>query len=472
MLCGGVARVDITPPVPIDLVGYSRRWQPATEIRGPLTATALVIDDGERRAVIVALDLPILRPDDADALRERIAAAAGADPDCVLVNVSHTHAGPHTSMQGIKIGGNQRGHSENEIEYIAALAGRIAGAAALAAGRLEPVRVAGGSGSFDLGVNRREPGPDGRIILGWNPDGVRDTDVGVIVIARDDGTPLALLVNYACHPVVVGPDDSAINPDFPGPMRDLVEQVTGATCLFLQGAAGDVLPLEGFHDSTGPEVTFGRLLGIEAIHIASGIETHEIDIEKHEFGSVTPISLYRKVRRSLQQPQLVRVSSARAELPLKRVPTDTELKDELGRYRTALEEARDAGAGAEQTNPLEYHVNWAEEALRQVRAGEARPEVSAFLQVIRIGDIAVVAVPGEVFSEIALEVKRKSPAAVTLFTGYSNGIISYLPTAAAYPLGGYEVDYAHHSYGLVEQVGPETEAILTAACAELLSQLW
>lgn len=472
MLQAGVGRTDITPPIPIDLVGYSRRWQPATAVRAPLTTTALVVDDGTTRVAIIAIDLPVLRPDDATRWRRAVAEAIDTNPDHVLINLSHTHAGPTSHIGGVKIGGDQRGHSPVEVAYIALLPHQVVAAARLAIDALTPAMVGAAVGSSDLAVNRRERTEDGRTILGWNPEGPLDRDVGVLSVVRPSGSVLATVVNYACHPVVVGPDDPGVNPDFPGPMRELIERVTGAPALYLQGAAGNVLPLEGFFPASGPEVRFGRRLAVEALHAADRAAPIPMTVEKLDFGSVTPISLYRRVPVDPAPAQRVAVATAVVDLPLKRVPTLEELDAEVATHQAALDAAVAEGADRTRTNPIEYHLNWAEVARGIVASGGATPSVPAFLQAIRIGDIVLVAVPGEVFSEIALAVKEDSPAATTLFCGYSNGIISYLPCAAEYPFGGYEVDYAHHSYGLVEQVAPESEAILVDACRALVATLF
>jgi len=472
VLHAGIARVDITPPLPIDLVGYSRRWEAATEIRAPLTATALVLDGHQGRVAIVAADVPIIRPADADLVRIAIGTAIDAPAENVLLNVSHTHGGPHTHTGGIKIGGDQRGHSDNELAYIDYLPRQLVAAAQLATHGLTPVRVAGGAGSIDLNVNRRERNPEGRMILGWDPDGVCDRDVGVLRFDREDGSPLAIIVNYACHPVVVGPEDPAVNPDYPGPMRALLERVTGATCLFLQGAAGNVLPLEGFFDHSGPERTFGERLAVEALHVADRLEPVATDLVKEDYGSVTPISLYRHRPLDPQPHQPLVVASRVVAFPLKPIPSIEAMEAERQGYLDQLEQAAATGAGREILNPIEYHLNWADDALRQRREGGDYHEVPAFLQAIRIGDSVIAAVPGEVFSEMAVQVKERSSAATTLFAGYSNGVVSYLPTAASYPAGGYECDYAHHSYGLIEQVAPETERIVVDTCVDLIDELF
>lgn len=472
-LRAGAARVDITPPVPIDLVGYSRRWQPAVEVRRPLSVTALVLEGTGERVAIAGIDTVAFRTEQATAIRELVARAIGTRPESVLLNMNHTHAAPHWSYEGgVKIGGNQREVSEVERRFIDLLPHKIVAAATMAAGRLEPVRAGAGVGSVNLAVNRRERTPDGRTILGWNPDGPVDRDVGVLRLDRPDGSPLAIVVNFACHPVVVGPEVPEVNPDFPGPMRELVEQVSGATCLFLQGAAGNILPLEGFFDHPGPEERFGHRLAIEALRVAFDIETAEHRVVKLEYGSATPISLYRRVPAEQQPEQPLAVAARWVEFPFKYIPTIAQVEEELARYRRDLEQAQAAGADRARLNPLEYHVNWAEDALRQLRAGNVGSGVPAFLQAIRIGDAAIVSVPGEAFAEIALAIKARSPARRTLFAGYANGVVCYLPSAAEHPFGGYEVDYPHHSYGLVAPLAPETEGIIVETSLELLRKLF
>lgn len=469
MLSAGVSRVDITPSIPIDVVGYSRRVEPASEIRGQLTATALVVESGPIRVAILAADVPFLTPPHADRLRAEIGAAIDTSPDHVMIGVSHTHAGPMTDSQGVKIGGQQRERSANELAFIDAFPRQLKEVATQAAAQLEPVRVAGGVGTLDLAVNRREKNAEGRVILGWNPDKAVDRDVGVLRIDRLDGSMLAVLVSYACHPVVVGPEDAGVNPDYPGPMRDLVEQVTDATCLFLQGACGNVLPLEGFFDHTGPEVAFGRKLGVEVLHVLEQLTPTELRIERIDYGSVTPIVLHRQVAVDPQPAQTLAACGRTVQLPLKPLPTLAQLEAERDGYQKEVDRIRSSGTDQVVLNPVEYHLNWAEDAIEQMRRGDIASQVPAFLQAVRIGDTVIATMPGEAFSELAIEVKRRSVAATTLFAGYTNGVLTYLPTAVEYPDGGYECDYAHHSYGLVEQIAPESEKILVDACVELIA---
>ena len=123
------------------------------------------------------------------------------------------------------------------------------------------------------------------------------------------------------------------------------------------------------------------------------IETFETRIERFSYGSVTPIALYRVVRAETQPRQELAVASTVVDLPLKRVPTIAEVQAERDHHQDNLEKARRAGAGLEALNPIQYHISWADDAIAQLEEGPY-DRVAAFIQAIRIGDTAIVAIPG------------------------------------------------------------------------------
>src|SRR5204863_8425349 len=167
-----------------------------------------------------------------------------------------------------------RGEGEDRVRaYTDSLPHLAAGAARLAAQRLTPALVAAGTGTSDIGVNRDLKIEDGRIIVGCNPHGFSDTSVGVLRIDSLDGAPIACIVNYACHPTVLGPAHKLISPDYPGSVREYVEKNTGATCLFIQGAAGDMGPVETFVAEAAVARNLGARLGLEAARVYMGLTT-------------------------------------------------------------------------------------------------------------------------------------------------------------------------------------------------------
>src|SRR6185436_18138394 len=119
-------------------------------------------------------------------------------------------------------------------------------AAAAAAGELRPVRVGSAAGRSPLAVNRRMTTPDGRAAVGLNENGVADRTLTVVRLDGEDDSPVATIVHYACHPIILGPDNTWVTPEFPGIVKRVVETALGGHCLFVQGACGDVGPSELF----------------------------------------------------------------------------------------------------------------------------------------------------------------------------------------------------------------------------------
>ncbi|MBV8395297.1 MAG: hypothetical protein JO064_03460 [Actinobacteria bacterium] len=337
-----------------------------------------------------------------------------------------------------------------------------------AAERLEPARVVWGVGSLADAVNRRER-RDGRVVLGWNPDGAVDRSVTVLQARRPDESAIATLVGYGCHTVTTGPDVPLYSADYPGPLREAVREWTDGECVFFQGAAGNVLPLVCFTESEDEAVRMGRALALEALHAVAGERAWPVQVEREGWGSVTPISLYR--RRPVEaEEQPIAVAEERAVFPLQPVPTI----EELQRMRTEFDAAVEAACaeGPARVRTAAYHARWAEQTEQKVRAGTAPTELDGPITAIRIGDGVIATGPGEIFTEIGLAVKERSPARTTLYAGYTNGIVTYFPTAAEFPLGGYEPDYGNRSFGQVAQVTPESESILVETAVKLVQEVF
>ena len=178
----------------------------------------------------------------AERIRARVTEATGIPGAHVLLNSSHTHAGPWPGA-AYKLGGETDGWTDLELRYWDSLPDQFASCAVRALRDARPARVSGGVGHAPgIAVNRRERTPDGRTILGWNPDGFFDDSVPTLRIDALDGTPVATIVGFGCHPVVVGPDVDAIGSDFVGPLRDRVELLRGGGVAIFQILLCQVLP--------------------------------------------------------------------------------------------------------------------------------------------------------------------------------------------------------------------------------------
>ncbi len=472
-LRAGAAALSIAPPLGLPMQGFIRRYRHAEGYGAPLEVTALALEVGGTRVLLCGVDTAAIQRPAVDALRARVAAAAGAAPEGVILNWNHTHCAPpgDRSFGDLGLGG---GDPTDETlgalgAYLDTMYERIVEAAALASHRLEPAAVAWGLGAADLAVNRRERAPDGRVILGWRPDGLVDRSVTALQARRADGSAIATVVSYGCHPVTVGPDVFDYSADYPGPMRRALRDWTGGEAVFLQGAGGNVLPRVAFAGH-GDAERFGRRLALEALHALADRTAGRRRWERRPDGSATPFSLYR-YRDDLDEAPVLAAVEEDVRFPLLPLPTLDEIGRLRAQYEAAFAEAERSG-GPAQRNIWRYHLVWARRTEAQIRAGTAVTYGAGPINAIRIGQGAIVTGPGEIFTEIGLAVKERSPAAPTLYAGYANGEVCYFPTAASYPEGGYEPEYGNRPHGLPAPVSPECERILVERAVRNLERVF
>ena len=426
----GFGRALMNPPLNIP----TGMWMAQKHVRGSgldmdIAATVIVLRDGDVSTALIDLDLCFLSDSQAAAMRQAVREATGIPIENVLPFCSHTHAGP-------VIVESYRGEGEDCVAaYARMLPYWVAGAAVAALTRLEPVRVAAGTGRSDIGVNRDLPQPDGRIVVGCNPEGFRDPEVGVIRVDSVQGRTLGSIVNYACHPTVLGPGNQLISPDYPGSVRRTVEQATGGLCFFLQGAAGNVGPIETFVDDVAVARRLGTLLGLEAARVFFGLQTKPVEKRlKDVVASGAALAYYDDVPVDVPEPRL-RLASAYVDLPVR--PRLAEV------YEAAPEqlkqwEARLADLESGDGDDTDIAV-----AVQQITRSKLRADrqerysgknsLPVETQAIRLGDTAIVAIGGEPYSEIGVAVKSASPFKnKTLVAGYLGGDMMYIPTREAY----------------------------------------
>jgi len=468
-LQAGVGRAVITPPIGVDLMGYSRRSQPSTGIHMDMYATALVATDGDATVAILDCDLIYLHPPLVDEIRDAIAALLGTQRSHVLVNCTHSHSAPTSSP--VKIGGEQDRVRPEEEAYIRSLPHLLLSAVKQAKSAMQPARIGAGAGRIALAVNRREKLPDGRVVLGDNRGGPVDHGVGVVRVDCLDGRPLAALVNYTCHPIFAGSASRLIGPDYPGPMRRTVERETGATCLFLQGATGNMNPRNPMHPDTREAERAGTLLGLEAAKTFLEIDTRTTIEREYWLTSVATFHLVR--REPVESTRLDRVGACETvlSLPLKPLPDLAEARRNLEERSAALETLIRQTADPDEQNPLRYQKMWAQMLVDKVDRHTGPLSVSVPVQAVQINDVAIVGVAGELFVEIQLAIKQASPFASTLVAAYSNGCVGYLPVAEAYPDGGYEVDHSYKGYRLPAAIAPGAAEQVAETAIGLLRSL-
>ncbi len=236
----GVARVEITPKVPLPLAGYATRCPVAENTHDPLNAKALVLVAGKDRVAIVTMDIIGFG---SAALQKRVADELGIP--VLLVNSSHTHSGPafaRANAEDSPVVAAQR-------QYKAELEQKIFDLVKQASQSMFPARIGLAKGSLQLGYNRLVLRDDGRARAEFQnpnkiPYGPVDPEFVVMRIEDESGNPRAILVHYACHGVVLQQWSCSYSADWPGAMQSKVEAaIPGAQCMFVQGGAGDINPV-------------------------------------------------------------------------------------------------------------------------------------------------------------------------------------------------------------------------------------
>jgi len=384
-LQAGVSKANITPPLGGPMYGYGARGaNVSTGVHDPLYAKTLVLSDGETKLAIVTLDLGSIDAPSTARIRRLVSDAS--DVDHVLLIASHTHSAP--SFISDTPGGAQ--------PVLRELERKIAEAVVAANDSLLSARIGVGWGHVEEGHNRRLVHPDGSVTMFWEnrerkPTSPVDYAVAVIAIDTADGEPLATLVNYACHPVVLGPENLEISADYPGAMMAYLKANVGGQAMFVQGAAGDINP---FWDKTPPAEGGFEQVKKMGETIAREVERVRGDIK--ELSSDAAIDFQRQViplepRWDLDDPDIQQV-----------------LRQRFG-----------------------------ERAFRYYSERFPR-ERNAEVNTVLLGSLLAIATfPGEFFVEHGLRLKRESMVPNTIFAGYANGALGYFPTIRAAAEGGY-----------------------------------
>lgn len=437
----GAATSNISPWLGLSLNG-GMQDRTTTYIHDELHARALVLDDGRSRLAIVVCDSCMIPREVVQAAKERIREQTGIPPERVLISATHAHSCP--TATGVF-------QSEPDEHYPRFLAVRIADAVACAVSNLAPAQIGWGVGQNDRQVfNRRwfmKPGtiPPGPFETTTDqvkmnppvgspdlvePAGPTDPQVPVVSVRTPDGRPIALLANYALH-YVGGTGAGHASADYFGLFADLVQERLGAdrldppfVAMMSNGTSGDINNIN-FREPQPPQPPYGQMR-----LVANELAEEAV-----------------RVTRSIDYRDRVTLDARTTELQLGVRRPD---EDDLARARSILEAAGDR---ALTTLPEIY--------AREAVLLSAYPEtVPVTFQALRIGDLAIAAIPCEVFVEIGLEIKRESPFPTTFTIELANGYNGYLPTEKHHDLGGYETWRARSSYLEVPAARKITDVVL------------
>ncbi len=412
----GAAAVDITPPVGFRMAGYFNE-RLSTGTHDPLLAKALVLGDGKTRVAVVCCDLIGIGPDVTAKARRLIAEQTNVRGENVMITATHAHTGPmywgalrsHLRACAIEKNGTD---PQEPTNYSDVLAEKVAGAVAAAAREAKAGKLSAGvAEETGLSFNRRFHMKDGKVQTNpgkLNPNIVRvagpiDPDVSILLFrAAERDKPLASLSVFALHLDTVGGTEYAA--DYPYYLAERLKQEHGEQfiSLFGNGTCGDINHIDVAHDRPqkghGEAERIGNTLADTVV--AATAKLHGVDDVHLAMGSQTVVT-------DMPQYSAERVGQAKADM---------------------------AKIGTREMSFLDQV-----ETCRILDIAERGGRLPLEVQVIRVADdVAIVGLPGEVFVDLGLAIKRASPFATTLVIELANDDPAYIPTKKAFAEGSYE----------------------------------
>jgi neutral ceramidase len=407
-LHAGAATRDISPSGPVQLCGYPHVRRISTGMHDPLLASVLYLRNETSAILLGALDLIMLNCDVARRIRRSVAHALEIPEACVLLSCTHTHSGPVT-LDYLPFSGDVAMPAPDP-KFLEFVERQIVEAARAAKQRVQRAQLAWTTGdAAGVGGNRHAL------------HSVTDSEVGILSVYAS-GKPLAVALIYGMHPTVLHEDSPFVSSDFPHYARVQVREALGddVVVLYHTGPAGNQSPRYHVNGQTFAEAErLGRKLGSAALQGATRAQ-FSVDIELS--GWLKPV-----------------------ELNPRNLPSVADAEKLLACCQSEFARLKTSGAESAQARTAEVAVFGAEAQLNLARAKQSG-ELDCLLarvrpfevQVLRIGDACVAALPGEFFAEFGLELKKRA-AMKSFVVTYANGELQgYIVTPEAAGAGGYE----------------------------------
>ncbi len=457
----GVARIDITPPVGI----YHRLWgaarhDRATGIHRAITAEVMVfgaLDSGSDSAsdsplyfIRAQLDLAGLVQSQHDGLVHTLAKCGGVEPDQVVISFSHSHSSGWFVPDRFDLPGG-----ELIPGYLQELDEKIGEVCKQALQNVQEVSISYAKGSSTLAGNRDYwDEARGNYACGFNPETPADDTVMVARVSNSAGQLMALIVNYGCHPTTLAWDNSLLSPDYVGALRETVEQATGATCVFLLGACGDLGPRQGFVGDTAVADRNGRQVGYAALSALESMDPPLTDFEYTgpvvsgaTLGTWAPVAMNEA---RLAGSTLLAGGTYQVDLAVRDRPDRAQLEQELAEWNARAATANSEGDVENERDSRAY----AERARRWLARLDDLPTADTFpmqYSVYRMGDAIWVTCGGEPYSLLQTELRRRFPNHPLLISPVSGDLqVAYLLPKDRYGKGLYQEEPSILAQGCLE----------------------
>jgi hypothetical protein len=443
----GATQVDITPKE----AGYPHYRGPSEGVHDPLYAKALVFREGDQQIALVVCDLLWIERELSSKVRLSVAEKTDIPYSNILISGTHTHTGPayHANIReltGALRPPFDRQRDLGEDGYASWLVGRITKAITDASNAAIKVNLETGTGSAEgISFNRRFFMHDGKVRTNagvGNPEIIRsvgpiDSEVGIILLRRaSDNSPLASLTNFAVHADTFG--GTAFSADYPGFLAKVLTEEFGNDFIsvFGAGTCGDLNHV----DVQSKKRLSSEDIGLKLAEVVKEKISHLVRIDRPFVGVLTEY---------VYAP------------PQKYTPEELDWANK-----------EEGNPLYEESEILERRRRLKIRSLERIRRTEAVPptvgteewKLPLEVQVFRIGeDVAIVGLPGEVFVELGLAIKKASPFKTTLIIELTNSHIAYVPTLKAFSQGGYET--------VNSRLAPGGGELMVASAIRMLNEL-
>ncbi|MGN7197489.1 neutral/alkaline non-lysosomal ceramidase N-terminal domain-containing protein [Bacillus mycoides] len=389
----GICKVDITPPLGIDFIGYHRPTG-ISKIEEHIYATVYVFENNQTKTVFISIDNIGMLIEDTIIIREQVAHELNVPFKNITVVYTHTHSGPET------VGDDQLIKS-----YTTILINNVVKGAIIANDNMQLSEVGWNVTMGEIGVNRRERTSDGKVKMGINENGVVDKRIGVLAIRNYKTKELTgIIVFCTAHPNVLKSDSDILSADYPGLTRGILEQTLNCPVIIVQGAAGNVNA-----KYRGSKEALKHMAYILSGNVLTMLPTV----------TYTLISKLNTI-------------STTMKMKLKDIPELEEIK------KMALLAQKQWGVNTDQ---------WLSVVVAKHKENIKQLAIDLEIQLFQINDGSFSGIPMEPFSETALAIKENLNNELAFFGGYTNGYLGYLPTKEEYIYGGYEVELNPVVYG-------------------------
>ncbi len=434
-LKASAAKAIITPPLGTYMV--EPQAARATGVHDDLYLRLVIISDGTQSVVMASYDLVGLEPLLAEQIRNDVSEKTGIPEENIMLNCTHAHNVPMT----VSLGGDM---SRRNLEWEKKLKNITVETVQKALKAVKPASITVGSQEVQVAFNRRLM-MFNRARMMPNPYGpvVKQTQAISINFGKDSS---AVLFTYPAHPVAVHSGSAEFTADFPGFAIEAIEKEMGNKVIpiFYQGCAGDINvdPLQGGYEAAA---RVGQVLGDAVVQAVKKSDTLS--------------NFY------------IKAQSEKFYLPYR--PIEPEVADKVVlRVEEGLQALQASGADSINIMDTKDVLHWAKTLKKVAENPEAHPGLPFEIQVFAFGkDLAVIAFTHEMFVEYQMYVQENSPFKHTLVLAYTNGNASYIPTAEAFYLNGYEVHGAQHRYG-TPYLTPESDALIKEKSQTLLNEIY